>query len=391
MKFRNAGSILSFCLALAFSLAAQEPPPPTLDALVQSARSSYAKGDYKGAGTALEQAWTMAEQFPLDHPKRYEVLKQQYAVSSAAGQYEDAEKYLQLAINWRENTLGRDNPKVAEDLTELAMLCRNLNDIPRGLSILQIVSDMHVRAGGMQTVNFADDQSRIALLQMDDKNPERAADSLRTAIVIRENVLGTDNYALLPELIRLGTIWVMLRNYDKAELVYRHALVIHERALGPGNPDLIPTVEGLAYALFGQKKYAEAEPYYRRLISLWQTAGGKEHPVLALTFDKLAVFYREQDRRDEADAAMVRAEAIRSLFYASGLTEEALLHMTRGETVESAQLLHRAAAALDPMRPEHQDLLSQIEANLKNLEASRPNPAAPIPTRKATPKSSRKP
>jgi tetratricopeptide (TPR) repeat protein len=380
--FRNLGPFSAIALALTGSLAAQEATP-SLDIFLQSARASYARGDYKTARTALDQAWALAEQTPPEEPKRYDVLKQQYAVSSAAGQYEEAERYLQLAINWRENTLGHDNPKVADDLTELALLCRNLKDIPRGLGILQIVSDMHIRTGGMQTALFADDQSRMALLHMDDNKPARAAEFLRTAIIIRENLLGPDHYGLLPELIRLGTIWVLLREYDKAEQVYRHALVVHERALGPANPDLIPTVEGLAYALFGQKKYSEAEPYYLRLLALWQTAGGKDHPMLALTLEKLAVFYREQDRRAEADAAIVRANAIRALFYATGLSEEALVHMARGENEEAQRLYRTAAAALDSSRSEHQELLSQIETNLKQL--------APTSARKAAPKSSRKP
>src|SRR5262249_2468256 len=148
---------------------------------------------------------------------------------------------LSIAINWRENNLGRDHPKVAEDLTELAMLCRPLKDLPRGRNLLQLVSSMHIKAaGGMQNLLFADDLSRMALLEMEDKAVERAAGTLETAITIRENLIGADNVALLPELIRLGIIWVTLRDYEKAETTYRHALVVHERSIGAGNPDLIP-------------------------------------------------------------------------------------------------------------------------------------------------------
>ncbi len=372
------------------ALSAQDPPL-TVDSLLRAARASYAKGDYNLSKTALEQAWSLAEVLPPENPRRYEVLKQQYSTFSAAGQYPEAEQFLLQAIAWRETTLGADSPKVADDLTELAMLCRSLKDLPRGLSILQRVSEMHMRNGGMQTTLYADDLSRMALLEMENKDPERAARSLRVAVVIRENVMGTDHPSLLTELIRLGTIFVALRDYENAEQTYRRALVIHERTLGASNPDLIPTVEGLAYALYGQKKYLDAELLYKRLIALWEIAGGGSHPMLALTLDKVAVFYREQDKIEDADAASARANTIRALFYANGLSERAVLAMSRNQLHEAEQLYRRAADALDPARSEHKELLAQIETNLKHISDVTLKPPAPRSGGKSSPKSIRKP
>jgi tetratricopeptide (TPR) repeat protein len=366
------------CVA-AGAVAAQEPPRE-LDELLQLARASYAKGDYGTARDNLERAWALAEQTPREEPRRYEVLKQLFGVLSAAGRYADAEGYLQQAINWRENILGRDHPKVAEDLTELAMLCRRLGDYPRGLNIIQMVLSMHTRAdGGFESPLVADDFSRMALLHMDEKQPEKAAGALQTAILIREKSLGTEHPALLPELDRLAATRVMLREYEKAEQVYRRALVIRERTIGPANPDLIPSVEGLAYSYFGQKKYAEAEPFYKRLLALWEIAGGKDHPMIALTLDKLSVFYREQERWEDAMEATVRASAIRALFFASGLSEEAYFRLSRGEKKEAERLYRRALAALDASRSEHNELRLQIEANLKQFVVP---PRKPLPARK---------
>ena len=353
-------------------MAAQEASGE-LDEVLQQARASYSKGDYGKARKSLERAWSLAERTPPEEPRRYDILKLLFGVSSASGQYADAEKYLQQAIDWPENRRPLD------DLTELAMLCRRMGDFKRGLGILQTLVGMHGRAEGSESPLVADDYSRMALLYMDGKQPENSTSALQTAIRIREKSLGAEHPALLPELDRLGSSWVMLREYEKAELVYRRALVIRERAVGAESPDLIPTVEGLGYSCFGQKKYAEAEPFYNRLLALWESAGGKDHPMVALTLDKIAVFYRAQDRWEDASAATVRSSVIRALFLASGLNQEAAFRLLRDDKKAAARLFQRALGALDPACSEHDELRLQIEANLKQLGV---NPRMVAPARK---------
>jgi len=357
-------------LLLAGGLVAQEASGE-LDDVLQQARASYSKGDYGTTRKHLDRAWTLAQQMPRDEPRRYQVLKLLFSVSSAAGEYTDAEKYLQQAINWREN------PKPLDDLTELAMLCRRMGDPARGLGILQTVMGSHTRSEGLDSPLVADDYSRMALLYMDAKEPEKAAQTLETAIEIREKPLGVEHPGLLTELDRLGSTWVILREYEKAELVYRRALVIRERAVGAENPDLIPTVEGLGYSCFGQKKYAEAEPFYNRLLKLWESAGGKDHPMVALTLDKMAVFYRAQNRWEDAAAATVRSNVIRALFLAAGLNQEAAFRLLRDDRKAAARLFQKALNALDRTVSDHDELRLQIEASLKELVGS-PRKTAPV-------------
>jgi tetratricopeptide (TPR) repeat protein len=279
------------------------------------------------------------------------------------------------AIEWTEKTLGPNHPRAAEDLTEQAMLCRQLKEYGRGLAILQSLSPRQ-RSQRDADPLIADNFSRIALFHMDEKRPEQAASALRTALLIREKSMGTEHAGLLPELERLAAILLTLREDEKAELVFRRILVIRERALGPSSPDLIPAVEGLAYACFGQRKFAEAEPLYLRLLGLWRGVG-QNHPMVAMTLDKLAVFYREQGRAEESAAAMTRSNAIRALFFAEGVAEEAYALMQRGAKAEAARRYRKALAALDPAEKSHEELRAQIEMNWKALAGAAPKKAAP--------------
>ncbi len=368
-------------LFLSLTLCAQDAPD--LDSLQKTARAAYLKGDYISARQTLEQAWDLAQQTPADDHRRYDILKQLSAAASAASDYAAAQNYVELAINWREN-IDKNDPKLADEYTELASLCQRQKDFARALELFGLSLRIHSRQGPPNLL-MADDLSRIALVYMDQKKPQESAPPLETAISFREQVLGAEHPAILSELDRLGTIWITLREYPKAEDTFRRAMIIRQRLLGPNDAGLISTVEGLAYAQFGQKKYAEAEPNYKRLLGLWvYSTGDPIHPMVALTYDKMAVFYRAQDRWEEATDAADRANAIRALFLAAGLSSEATARQAHGDKKEAARLFAQALNALDESRPEHTELRKQLEDNLKELEIEVKPQRKPIPKKGPT-------
>jgi tetratricopeptide (TPR) repeat protein len=339
-----------------------------IDELMKTAHAGYLKGDYASARTVLEQAWALAEQSPPEEPKRYDVLKELSAALSAAGDFDGAQNYAEMALNWRESVMGPDDPKLADDLIELATLCQRRKDLPRALAILESAQSIHIRAGGFDSAAVADDFSRMALIYVADGKFQLAANVSQRAIEIREKLLGAQNPATLTDLDRMAAAWIASREYPKAEEAFRRALVIRERLVGRVHADLIPTVEGLAYAQFGQKKYDEAEPGYKRLLSLWAISTGQpDHPMIALTLDKIAVFYRQQKRWEEGNAAAEKGNALRALFLANGLSQDASARQAHGDKKEAVRLFTQALGALDESRPEHAEMMQQLRTNLRDL------------------------
>jgi len=353
-----------------------------LDQFIRAGETSYRKADYEAARVSYEKAWELAQQTPSNTPVRYDILKRLTAVRAAAGQFAEADNYLQLAINWREIAIGRDDPKIADDLLESVTLCRGMKQFDRAMAILERVRSMHARSEGPGSLAVADDFSRMAQIQMDLKNREGAASSLAAALGLRAKLAGQYDASLLPDLDRLGPLLIMLQRYDVAEDRFRHALVIRESLLGKDSPDLIATVDGLAYACFGQKKYDEADPFYQRLIALWTASAGKEHPMVAMAYDKVAVFYAEQKKFEQAKAAADHANAVRAHFFATGLAQEATEQFAEGKMEETKALYRRALAALDPPDPVYEDVRSQIESILKSMEEPKRKLSKPPPRRK---------
>jgi tetratricopeptide (TPR) repeat protein len=350
------------------------------DSLEKSARAAYAKGLYADARKSLEQAWDLMQDSAPADPKRYDILKLLSNVTAATADYAAAQKYVEMAVAWRETANGADDPKLAEEWIELSTLCDRQKNFSQALDLLQRSLKTHVRVNGPVSSQVADDFSRMALVYMDEKQPMQATPVLESAIDIREKVMGAEHPGILPELDRLGEIWILLREYEKAEATFRRALVIRERLLGPENSGLITTVEGLAYAQFGEKKYDDAEAGYKRLLALWlSSTGDPAHPMVALTLDKIAVFYRQTKRWDLGTENAERAIALRAIFLANGYAIEATAREGHDERKEAERYLKAAMGVLDESRPEHQKALATLQKALEELSVEPKIPTARVP------------
>src|SRR5690349_9007640 len=115
--------LVLFLAALAF---AQDVPPPSVSSLVADGNAAYVKGDYETARQSFLKAWEAAQQTTPDDPVRYDVLKRLVAIRAAAGEFADADNFLQMAINWKENLYGQGDTRVVEDLLQSVQLCRGM-------------------------------------------------------------------------------------------------------------------------------------------------------------------------------------------------------------------------------------------------------------------------
>jgi len=368
-----------FALGLSLRAAAQDAPPDPAAAippLLTEGDALYLKGDYEAARQSFLKAWDFAQQTARDNPLRYDVCKRLTNVRAAAGEFADADTWLQLAVTWRENILGQNDPAIPDDLLISANLCRGMKDFDRALYILLRVRTLHTAAFTANSIQVADDLSRMGQIYIDLKNPDAAIGALNAALEIRIRLNGPLHPTLVPDLDRLGELYTTGRDYEKSEAAFRHDLVIRETIYGKLHADLISTVDGLAYAMFGQKKYDAAEPVYQRLISLWVASVGPDHPMIAVVLDKVAVFYAEQKKYEQARDALERSSAIRAHFMATGLSQQATEQFSENHLEVAKALYARALAILDPPNPINEELRTQVEGILKTFDQMKDKPPA---------------
>jgi tetratricopeptide (TPR) repeat protein len=348
------------------ALIAQDAPP-AIPALIAASRTSIQSGDTAGAKASMEQARKQADELPRNSPLRYDVLKQSAGIATAAGEYKEAEEFVNLAINWRETVNGKDDPKVADDLIELAQLSRLEEDYDRALVILQRVLSMRAREKGFESVDVADLLSFMSQIHLAKEDYEACAGTITSALQIREKVQGAEHPALVPDLDRLAAVFATMRSYDRSEQTFRRVLLIREALLGKVDADLLATLDGLGYALFGQKKYEEAEKVYKRLIELWTTTSGGEHPMVAIAYDKLSLLYRDAKREEDGKAAADRANTIRALVLARGLLTEATTQASNSNKPAAESLLRQALDAVKAPQPEFEKLRTSMQTLLKEM------------------------
>jgi len=109
-----------------------------------------------------------------------------------------------MAINWRENTLGPDDPKITDDLLQDVALCRGMKDYGRALALVNTVLARHARAFQFESVQVADDYSRMAQILLEQKKPEDAISPLNTALQIRTRLGGPLDPSLVYDLDRMA-------------------------------------------------------------------------------------------------------------------------------------------------------------------------------------------
>jgi tetratricopeptide (TPR) repeat protein len=351
--------IAIWILLAAAGLAAQDQtappaPQPAVPDLIASGQAAYMKGDYDTGRQAFQQALDILRPGPFSDPARYDVLKLLSSACAASGQFSEADEFIQEAISWRELNIGPNDPKIADDLLIAVGYARARSDFQNALILMGRVLSLHARMAGpgVDSINVADDFSRMGQIYAATKKLPEAIDRFKTALELRAKILGPLEPSLVYDLDRLGGLQIASRAYPEAEATYRYALVIRETLYGRKHADLIETVDGLAYALLGQKKYDEAEPLYKRLLELWESSVGTEmHPMVAMAYDKIALFYGVQKKWEQSDDAMTHANAIRAFLLADGLSIAATQQVEEGKMADALPLYERAIKVLDPPNP----------------------------------------
>ncbi|MBA3973181.1 MAG: hypothetical protein C0504_03060 [Candidatus Solibacter sp.] len=373
---------MPFLLITLFALAAacaggQTPAVETsvksAPGLLHEGLASYQKGDRVSALGLLEEARQLADTGPAESRTRYEILKALAAVSASIGDYEKAEQWLEIAMNWRERYEKAALVDLSDDRMELAGILEWRKDYERAAAVLKSIEQQYVRQPqGISDPRLADVLGRQAHLFSAMGDKAAAAVYSERSIRLRAAQLGEWHVWLTNELERLGVYALQARNYAKAEEAYQHAVLIRERAQGRDHIDLVSSLDGLAYALYGQKKHAEAEQVYARLLKSWTGTAGIEHPMVILTLDKIASLYRDWGREDDAQAAEAKAIALRALFHANGLVRQAGELIRQKRTKQALALYRKAQALTDPNRMEHAELRKKLTASLAEYAAAKP-------------------
>jgi len=113
---------------------------------------------------------------------------------------------------------------------------------------------------------------------------EVAKDMDRSALEVREVLLGIEHPYTLTSVSNLAVVLQYQGKYEAAEEMNRRALEGREKALGKEHPDTLTSVYCLAFLFHQQHQYKDALTLYERASSGYKHALGPEHPTTVACF-----------------------------------------------------------------------------------------------------------
>lgn len=284
-----------------------EHPPVLAEVLSSHGRLLETMGQYKAAGSALEEAYQVA----LEHGPTRVAIK-------AAGD---------LAYVY------------STDLPDLARA------EVYGNSAIRLVRRNHADTGLEAAV--LTDHSSVLMAQGDIE----ASDALdRRALDIRQHALGPNHITLAEVLENLAGTAMLRGHYEEAETLGHRALEILTSHLGDQHPTVARSRLGLAQTLhMAGDRTSEVIELLQQVLKAQEAALGSEHPELAWTLLTMGEALDDQARWAEGGAAFERSLALRQAALGADHPDVAASlqalgghHLQAGDVDEGESMLRQA-------------------------------------------------
>jgi serine/threonine protein kinase/tetratricopeptide (TPR) repeat protein len=266
---------------------------------------------YKSAAPLLEEALEINERhLEPDDPRIASNLNNLALLYKEQGMYAEAEPLYQRALPIWEEALGPDHPDLASSLDNLANLYSDKGKYEEAVLLSERALAIREKSFGPDHPETAVSLNNLTILYRVLGRLADAEPLALRALEIREKALGPDHPELASSLANLAKLRAEQGKYAEAVPYYQRALAIMEKALGPGHPDLAVSLNDLANLYLAQAKYTEAEPLLRRGLEIREKALGPDHPAIGSNLDNLANLVSSQGRYAEAESLYRRGLAI---------------------------------------------------------------------------------
>ncbi len=277
------------------------------------------------------------------------------------GKYPEAEEYSQRSLAIQKKSLEGDHPDIAASLHLLGLIYHRQVKLKEAESFYLRALEIREKALGPNHPDVAESLNDLGALYYLQSQFDKAEQCYKRALHIRESVLGADHPDVGSTLNSLAGLYLWLRRYDEAEPLYQRSLAIRLKTLGPDHPEVANSYNNIAILYNYRKNYAEAEKYYRKSLQIRKKALRQDHPDIAGVLEDLAYLYQETGRIKEAETMYTQALSILEKAFGannpeltSALHNLALIYVDQGHYGKAEEYLKRA---LDIMKkafgPEH--------------------------------------
>ena len=342
------------------------------DAYFEAAHASVAPESAADAATALvfmlgarlarpadARRWArMADSvlagLPSERLRRAKLWSSRGALHRAAGEYAEALKNYDLALQTWIEVLGPDHPYIALGLSSLGTTHADLGDRVKA-------TDFHERAltireaslGGIHPM-VGHSRHNLAVTRYELGDYAQARQFAQQALEIREASFGPEHPFVAETLGVLAAGQAASGDLRGAKATLARALSINEKTLGPTHPDVAADLANLAMFHRESGEFPEAAALSQRALIIEEATLGADHPAVALTLHGLGAVRMEVEDFSAAEAAFRRSVAIlentlgmENLDLVEPLTALAECLLAQGANADALRQAERAVALSD--------------------------------------------
>jgi serine/threonine protein kinase/Tfp pilus assembly protein PilF len=229
----------------------------------------------------------------------------------ARGNTITAREILDTGARKIEQGLERQPLTKARLMETIGIVYHKLGLYPESEPLVKTALQIREKVLGKDDLQVSQSLMSLALLLVSRGKYSEAAECARRSLEIREKKLGADHPDFADSLHVLARIYQLQSEEKKARSLYERALEIRERALGSNNVKVADSLFDLGRLCYIENEFDKSEEFFQRSLKIRESTLGPDHPDVAQSLNGLAGLYLWLRRYDEAEPLYQRALAIR--------------------------------------------------------------------------------
>ncbi len=194
------------------------------------------------------------------------------------GNLNQAQEYFEQSLKIDERLLGFDHPKMAVDMNNIALVCKEKGELDAALLYFKRALEIDEQIFGSLHPNVASDLNNIALVFLDKNEMDTALVYLERALEIDEKAFGNIHPNVARDLNNIASVLTDKGEMDSAIEYLHRALDIDEQVFGSEHPNVARDVNNIATVLKDKDETAEAREYLKRAYRIFCNTYGRDNP-----------------------------------------------------------------------------------------------------------------
>jgi eukaryotic-like serine/threonine-protein kinase len=217
------------------------------------------------------------------------------------GQFPEARKQLERALDVERRVLGDENPKTLATMSRLGDVTYLQGRNRDAEALLDRNLQIQRRVLGPEHPDSLRSMFYLAISYEQQGKYEQAEALQRQSLEIQRRVLGPEHPDTTASMNELGTIYNEQGKYPQAEAIDSQTLEIQRRVLGPEHPHTLASMTNLGSDYQRESKYAQAEALDIRTLEVRRRVQGLEHPDTLGAMGNLASVYNDEGKYAQAE------------------------------------------------------------------------------------------